>query len=503
MTRVLAILLDAASPELIEKWTDDGSLPNLRRLRQEGAYGRLGSVAEWLSEATHYVFHMGQNPGATALTGYSIWDKATMQNRIPAADWCAFTPFWRAFREDGPRAVVVDPASVYAPEPFNGVEIIGWASHDALAPFQTYPPELAASIDGRYGSWLLPDESYGPMSKREFIATMHLMREINEKFKDLCIELMQTQQWDLFLAHNFTAHNAGHRLWSTVNITDRLSESEKNELEGILRRVYMDCDRSIGAIVDAAGPETCVLVFSLHGMGVNHSRTSAFPEMLRRIVDGRPSSPGLLKRLRGLIPQDWRHQVKSLLPFEMRRRLTSYWRMSEYDWERTRAFSLLSDTEAWVRINLKGREARGLVEPGEEYEALCRKISEGLKTFVDADTGERLVRDVVRTRDIFSGGRVDDLPDLIVRWSEAPASQHRAISSPQFGVITWPTPGHNPEGRSGNHRSQGMLIAAGPGVQAGEIRKADILDLAPTILSLLGQPIPPAMEGKPLRLLES
>jgi predicted AlkP superfamily phosphohydrolase/phosphomutase len=501
MTRVLAILLDAASPDLIEKWTDDGSLPNLKRLRKEGAYGRLDSVAEWLSEATHYVYHTGANPGATALAGYSIWDKETMQNRLPAADWRPFTPFWRTFREGGPRAVVVDPASVYAPEAFNGVEIIGWASHDALAPFQTYPPELAAGIERRFGSWLLPDESYGPMTKREFMSTVNLMQEINEKFKNLCIELMHTQEWDLFLAHNFTAHNAGHRLWSTVNVTDRLSESEKAELDGSLRRVYMDCDATIGAIVAAAGPETRVLVFSLHGMGANHSRTFAFPEMLRRIVDGRPSSPGLLKRLRALVPQDWRHKAKSLLPFEMRRRLTSYWRMSEYKWETTRAFSLLSDTEAWVRINLKGREARGIVEPGEEYEALLRKIAEGLKTFVDADTGAPLVQDVVLARDIFTGGRVEDLPDLIVLWSDTPASQHRAINSPQFGMIAWPTPGHNPEGRSGNHRPQGMLIAAGPGVKSGAIRNADILDLAPTILALLGQPIPAAMDGKPVDLV--
>lgn len=501
MTRVLAILMDAASPDLIEKWTDDGSLPNLKRLRQQGAYGRLASVAEWLSEAVHYTYHTGQNPGATALAGYSIWDRHTMQNRIPAADWRSFTPFWRAFRAGGPRAVVVDPASVYAPEPFNGVEIIGWATHDALAPFQSYPAELAPMIDRRYGSALIPDESYGPVSKREFAATARFMQAINRKFTDLCTELMRSQDWNLFLAHNFTVHNAGHRLWSAVNVSESLTDAERDELNGALRRVYIACDEAIGAIVDAAGRDTHVLVFSLHGMGVNHSRTSAFPEMLRRIVDGRPSSPGVIKRLRALIPQGWRHKVKSHLPFRMRRGLTSYWRMSEYSWETTRAFSLLSDTEAWVRINLKGREARGIVEPGEDYETLCRQITDGLKTFVDADTGEPVVRDVVRAGDVFTGGRVEDLPDLIVRWIEAPAAQHRAIVSPQFGSIPWPTPGQNPEGRSGNHRSQGMLIAAGPGVKPGAINNATILDLAPTILSLVGQPIPPEMEGKPLDLL--
>jgi bisphosphoglycerate-independent phosphoglycerate mutase (AlkP superfamily) len=46
-----------------------------------------------------------------------------------------------------------------------------------------------------------------------------------------------------------------------------------------------------------------------------------------------------------------------------------------------------------------------------------------------------------------------------------------------------------------------MLIAVGPGVKTGTIQEANILDIAPTILSLLGQPVPAEMEGKPLRLV--
>jgi predicted AlkP superfamily phosphohydrolase/phosphomutase len=502
MKRVLALLLDAASPDLIEKWTDDGSLPNLRCLREGGAYGRLGSVAEWLAEGTHYAFHMGRNPGATGLAGYAVWQKATMRSRTPALDWLPFTPFWRAFRDRDPRAVVVDPANVYAPEPFNGVEIIGWAAHDALAPYQSYPPELAHRIHQRFGSSLLPDEMYGLMSKGDFANTERLLQEINRSFKSLCLELMQGEEWDLFLAYNYTLHHAGHRLWNTVNITDRLSQAEKKKMEGALRRAYVDCDEAVGGIVDAAGKDTRIMIFSVHGMGANHSRTYIFPEMLRRITEGGPSSPGPLKRIRELVPQRWRHELKSRLPFELRRYLTSYWRMSEYKWATTRAFSLLSDTEAWVRINLKGREALGIVEPGEEYEALCAQITEGLQSYVDADTGEPLVRDIVRPQQVFRGARLAELPDLIVRWSDSPASGHRAVSSPRYGTIPWPTPRRNPEGRSGNHRPEGMLIAAGPDIRSGTIEGAQTLDLAPTILTLLGQAVPGEMEGRPLHLFD-
>jgi predicted AlkP superfamily phosphohydrolase/phosphomutase len=174
--------------------------------------------------------------------------------------------------------------------------------------------------------------------------------------------------------------------------------------------------------------------------------------------------------------------------------------MRVHRWETTRAFNLFSDTQGWVRINLKGREALGIVKPGAEYDGLCQQIGEGLKTFVDADTGEPIVKDVFRPHQVYEGEQLADLPDMVVRWAESPASMHRAVSSPKFGVIPWPTPGRNPEGRSGNHRPQGMFIAVGPGINAGILPKAHILDLAPTVLSLLDQPIPVEMEGRPLDL---
>ncbi|MGH2581308.1 MAG: hypothetical protein ACRDFQ_00240, partial [Anaerolineales bacterium] len=99
---------------------------------------------------------------------------------------------------------------------------------------------------------------------------------------------------------------------------------------------------------------------------------------------------------------------------------------------------------------------------------------------------------------VFEGEKRELLPDLIIQWNEKPAAAHRTITSQRYGSIPWPAPGRNPEGRSGNHFPQGFLIAAGQGITAGDIEDAHILDLAPTILNLLGQPVPGFMEGKVL-----
>ena len=74
--------------------------------------------------------------------------------------------------------------------------------------------------------------------------------------------------------------------------------------------------------------------------------------------------------------------------------------------------------------------------------------------------------------------------------------------SERFGRIAWPTPGRNPDGRAGNHRGTGFLIAAGGGLPAaGDLDPADIRDLAPTACALLGAPPPWPMEGRRLAAL--
>jgi hypothetical protein len=97
------------------------------------------------------------------------------------------------------------------------------------------------------------------------------------------------------------------------------------------------------------------------------------------------------------------------------------------------------------------------------------------------------------------GRRRDLLPDLVVYWADSPAACQRAVHSDQLGTIPWPSPGRNPDGRAGNHRGEGFLIAVGDDLPAGRDQTAaDIRDLAPTACALLDVPPPWPMEGRPL-----
>jgi hypothetical protein len=101
------------------------------------------------------------------------------------------------------------------------------------------------------------------------------------------------------------------------------------------------------------------------------------------------------------------------------------------------------------------------------------------------------------------GPRRDMMPDLIVHWPERSGAVHEAVVSEQFGRIERDTPGRIPNARSGNHRSEGFWIAAGPEIEArGCVDAAgDVLDLAPTALAILGARTRDPIRGVPLPVL--
>jgi predicted AlkP superfamily phosphohydrolase/phosphomutase len=148
-------------------------------------------------------------------------------------------------------------------------------------------------------------------------------------------------------------------------------------------------------------------------------------------------------------------------------------------------------------LNLAGREPSGRLQPGAEADAFCAELRRELLAIIDERTGHRLVRDVVRTADVVEGEHLDDLPDLLVVWSdEVPTgsvvvgtgacAEIRAYS-PRVGLVE----GKNSFGRTGEHRPDGFGVFVGPGIRPGPLPAGfSILDYAPTFAALLGVEIP-------------
>jgi predicted AlkP superfamily phosphohydrolase/phosphomutase len=211
--------------------------------------------------------------------------------------------------------------------------------------------------------------------------------------------------------------------------------------------LYREMDRQIGRLVEAAGPETTVFVFAVHGMeparGVPSMLVPFLEELgmshVDRSEDRRRSAVVALK---SRIPEFVRNAYRRSVPLDKRSRWGKAAVLPSYDWARTRAFAMPMDHEGLIRINLAGREAHGIV-PREEYGQTCDTIEQALKTMTTTD-GRPAVEEVLRAP---RGADSGNLPDLVVLWTaagfECPVRVGPVEARP---VLRELTAQHSPEG---------------------------------------------------------
>jgi predicted AlkP superfamily phosphohydrolase/phosphomutase len=134
-----------------------------------------------------------------------------------------------------------------------------------------------------------------------------------------------------------------------------------------------------------------------------------------------------------------------------------------------------------IRCNLVGREPRGTVQPGPDFDRVCDELRDALVELRHPDTGAVLIRDVVRAERVAPGPAPQDLADLHVVWHDT--GPLTAASSPSVGEVRVEVPPLRP----GNHVEGGWLVAAGPGIAHGRLEgPVSTLDFAPTVARLVG-----------------
>jgi len=137
-----------------------------------------------------------------------------------------------------------------------------------------------------------------------------------------------------------------------------------------------------------------------------------------------------------------------------------------------------NDISGAIRVNLIGREPEGRVRP-EDLPAIHERLRTELKALRNLDTGEPVVRDVVRTSEMCHGEHIEDLPEFFVLWNrEAPIER---VGSDTIGEVVYLQRGN----RTGDHQPESIFFAKGPGITPGRVDGVSVLDFAPTIARLL------------------
>lgn len=534
---VVAIGLDATDPVLLERWLDAGHLPNLARFRDGGAYGRLATFPYCRAEASNTTFLTGCRPDK-----HGYWspfryhaDYHVEQTPYPFSD---FQPFYSLGPEH--RVCVFDMPQSKLAERVNGIQILGWGAHSPRCPSHSSPPELYDEIVHRYGIHpTYKNDDVHSMGDREAMRQLKsgLQTGIERRIA-IVRDLLARERWDLFLTYFSELHSGQHYFWHLSQADHPLFAAFATPGEDPLLDLFKAVDRAIGEIVAAVPANATIMIFSDHGMESNTTDVPSMvmlPEFLYRLAfpgkyglaKGRPGTPPP-SMLRPKPNRSWRASLYGLkhdpnpITRWMRRNTPGVWfhytvekrlgltgvPLSPDDcplgtqppmwyspaWPRMRAFALPSFSEGYVRLNVKGRDAAGMIEPG-DYERAWHAVAEELRRMCDARTGQPLVIDVVRTRaDAFrplhEGERPPDA-DMIVMWANIPSD---VVDHPTAGRI-----GPVPFKRSGSHVHRGFFMARGIDVPAGtRLPDGHALDLAPTILSAMGARIPGHFDGRPL-----
>ena len=503
------IAFDAAEITTIERGIAEGWLPNLARLLNGGELLRIRSDSDVTVGAVWPGFYTGKLPPEHGISGVIQWRADHMRHERPDDhDWIDTTPFYRKFGPDGPRVLALDAPFAPSAKSFGGTEVVSWNAHATRGRRGSWPEDLFAELKRRHGRPEMRDEIYGPQSAAGLLKLRDQMVASARQQSALARELSRENQWDLFLLGFGAVHRAGHKLHAPMILRH---PSNDPALPEALNEVYRACDAAIGDVVAELPDECRVILFSLNGMVTNTSSYFLLPEMLRRILGDDASdtsatplpAPSLLHRLRGAVPLEWRSALKEQLPVAVKDALGRYWRQAEAtDWSKVRAFRLVgSDFEGQVRINLRGRERDGIVEPGDEYEALCSKIATGLTTFVDAESGKPIIKAVLRTSDLWPEVQQRaDLPDLLVQWSDSTPVGLKVVKSERYGAFRNNWRDKPPDGRSGHHQPVGWAFTANSGTETGDMAVA-VQDLTATVYAHFGLPVPEGIRGAAVKAL--
>jgi predicted AlkP superfamily phosphohydrolase/phosphomutase len=497
MARVLVIGLELGDGNLVHDWIEAGLLPRLAALRHRGAWGRLATTAAELHVSAWPSIYTGTGPGEHGVY-FTFQPAPGVQGHTRFHPGLYGRPtLWQLASAAGRSATVLDAPYTHAEAGFTGRQVIDWGSWAQYLKTRSTPPGLLAQLQQNVGPYPLGLEAHdiglAAIDPDEMLA--RIQKAIPAKAR-AAVWLMRQAPFDLFLTVFGETHPAAHYCWQP---------GDPGQTR--LLAIYEVLDAAIGELVDAAGPGVTTFIVSGDAISANHAGWHLLPEVLARLglfasADTPPpegdAPPPTAKRsldpvklLRDLLPKDFRKSLARMLPTGLRDKLAKRVDTAAIDWSRTKAFCLPTDLEGCIRVNLRGREPMGIVEPGADYEALLDELTAALEALVDPATGRKLVERVIRTDEAFPGGKRQHLPDLIVNWSRtAPIT---AMASPRIGTVS----GSTPDGRPGTHAAPGFVLAAGPGIAAGStIADGHIQDLAPSVLTELGVPVPVHMTGK-------
>jgi len=461
--KVAVIGLDCAEPSLVfNKWVDH--LPHMRRLMDAGMYGELTSCLPPITVPAWSCMAASKDPGTFGIYGFRNRADHSYDKLGIATSMAVKEPrIWDMLGTHGKESIIVGfPGTYPITRPINGHMITSFLTPDTTDPkiTWTHPPVLRKEINGLVGEYLVDVKGFRTDDKKWLLEQIY---ELNEKVFKVCRYLLNNKPWDFFWMVDMGVDRIHHGFWSFMDKSHHRYEPG-NEFENAIFDYYKHIDDQIGQTLECMDLEkTAVWVVSDHGC--------------KGMVGGCMFN-------QWLINQGYLHFTEPVKPGQK-------FNVGDVDWSKTTAWG---EGGYYGRcfINVEGREPNGQVKQA-DYESFRDELAGKIEAIKDHE-GNLMGNKCYRPQDIYD--HVNGIPpDLVVI----------------FGDLRWRSVGtvgsdsiHTFENDTGpddaNHAQEGLYICSHPSLSArGRADGVTLYDVAPTILTQLGLPVPPGMKGNSLR----
>ena len=498
--------LDGATFDIIDRLAPQGRVPNIRRLMEQGARATLLSSTPPLSAIAWTTITTGVNPGKHGIydfahrkkEGYDFVPHTARDKKAPSV--------WKLLGDAGKKSCIVNVPLTYPAERLNGVMVSGFP-FPPEAPDWTFPSSLGAELKRELGEVDFSKPG-GLIRDGQEEALIDEVEEKTDRQLKVLEYLVKRDSYDFVMTVFDGIDVASHSLWKLIDPNHpKHDERRAKEAGEQFYRSYEVSDRALGRIREMAGGDVNFVVLSDHGNGpvyhgvyVNNWLASMGYLQFRRTVTTRTKrwlfGKGLnvynifrLAHRLGILPGFEEAYARKSFSLGLVKRLALSF--DDIDWERTRVYSFGNYGQLFV--NLKGREPRGIVEPGAEYDVLLSEVADGIRNLKDEETGKRIFDQVYRGAELYSGPYEGDGPDILFFDRDMLYTPHRIFELATNRLVS-PHPLY-----SGNHKQEGILLADGPRVKKGASGSSfSVEEITPTVLALLGVAQGREMDGKPL-----
>jgi len=457
--KVLVVGLDSAPPRLLFD-VYRREMPTLTRLIDRGAHGRLQStnppitVPAWTSmmsskDPGQLGFYGFRNRKDHSYDGYAFANSALVRERR----------LWDLLGEAGKRSIVLGVPQTYPPRPLNGEMVTCFLTPSTKAQY-TYPETLKAEVERVADGYVLDVDDFRTPHKKELLERVYAK---TRKHWAVAKHMIASREWDYFMLVEMGLDRIHHGFWSYMDPEHRKYE-RGNEFEQAIRDYYRYLDGELASLLALAPQDALVLVVSDHGS----------------------------KRMEGGICfNEWLIREGYLTLKDPPRTPTPIGKVA-IDWSRTKAWG---DGGYYGRcfMNVKGREPEGIVDP-KDYEWVRNELIAGIEAIVD-DRGRSIGSKVYRLEDIYRS--VNGVaPDLIVYFGDLDWRSVGAVGMDSIYTFENDT---GPD--EANHDWYGIFVMSSPNGSVplqGNLGDVSIYDVAPTLLTYFGLPVPADMIGRSL-----